>query len=477
MSLINGWELVVGLEVHAQILSKSKLFSGAGAGFCTEPNSQVGYFDAGFPGMLPVINGFCVEQGIRSALGLKAKVHTFSVFDRKNYFYPDLPCGYQISQYSQPLATQGQLELHNGRIVGIKRIHLEMDAGKNLHDQHVTKSYVDLNRSGVGLMEIVSEPELYSAKEAAIFLRYLRTLLRYLRSCDGNMEEGSLRCDANVSVHKPHTPLGTRCEIKNLNSLRFVQQAIDYEARRQISLLEQGGYVEQQTRLWDPSAGVTRTMRSKEEAHDYRYFPDPDLLPLTLDPQWIETIRQSLPELPGEKKKRLQQTYGLSSQESELLAEEEKKADFFEIVAAGRDPKRVFGWVTTELFGALNQANLGIEDSPVKAHALGELIDLITKQTISGRMAKEVFEDMFQSKKGALSIIHEKGLRQITDTEVLQAEVEVVVSLHPDKVEQYCLGKEKLFGFFVGQVMKRTQGKANPQLLNQILHKLLEQQR
>ncbi len=477
MSLIQGntgdWEVVIGLEVHAQVVSKAKLFSGASTQFGAEPNGQVSFVDAGFPGMLPVINRFCVEQAVRTGLGLKAQINLTSVFDRKNYFYPDLPCGYQISQYSQPIVGRGELllDLPDGviRRIGITRLHLEMDAGKSLHDQHPQKTYVDLNRSGVALMEIVSEPDLRSSEEAGAYMRKLRTILRYLGTCDGNMEEGSLRCDANISVRRPGAPFGTRCEIKNLNSIRFVQQAIDYEARRQIEVIEDGGTIDQETRLWDTGKGVTRTMRSKEEAHDYRYFPDPDLLPLDLDPAWVDQIKADLPELPDEKKDRFMHDYKLPAYDAGVLVQERPRADFFEAVAKGRDGKLSANWVMGDLFGALNKVGLDVEQSPVSATALGGLVDLIADNTISGRIAKEVFEEMFATGQPAADIVEAKGLKQVTDIGAIEAAIASVLDKNPDKVAEYHGGKEKLFGFFVGQVMKATQGKANPTMVNDLL--------
>ena len=477
MTYIQGetgdWEMVIGLEVHAQVSSKAKLFSGAATAFGAEPNSQVSFVDAAFPGMLPVINGVCVELAVRTGLGLKAVINPVSVFDRKNYFYADLPAGYQISQYTQPIVGKGEivLDLPDGssRLVGITRLHLEMDAGKSLHDQHPAKTYVDLNRSGVALMEIVSEPDMRTAEEAGAYLRKLRTILRYLGTCDGNMEEGSMRADCNVSVRRPGEALGTRCEIKNVNSIRFVQQAIEYEARRQIEVIEEGGVIVQETRLWDTSRGITRSMRSKEEAHDYRYFPDPDLLPLVLEPAWIEAIRITLPELPDDKKQRFIRDYRLSPYDAGVLVAEQARADFFEAVARGRDPKLAANWVTGDFFGALNKAGKDIQDSPVDAGALGGLIDLISDNTISGRIAKEVFEEMFATGRPAAEIVEAKGLRQVTDTGAIDSAIAAVMAKNADKVAEYRSGKDKLFGFFVGQVMKQTGGKANPALVNEIL--------
>jgi aspartyl-tRNA(Asn)/glutamyl-tRNA(Gln) amidotransferase subunit B len=467
------WELVIGLEVHAQVISKAKLFSGAATDFGAEPNTQVSFIDAAFPGMLPVINECCVEQAVRTGLGLKAEINHFSVFDRKNYFYADLPAGYQISQYKQPIVGFGQITLDlpdgSSRTVGITRLHLEMDAGKSLHDQHPTKTYVDLNRAGVALMEIVSEPDMRSPEEAAAYLRKLRTILRYLGTCDGNMEEGSMRCDVNVSVRRPGGELGTRTETKNVNSIRYVQMAIEYETKRQIEVLENGGTIAQETRLWDTVKFVTRSMRSKEEAHDYRYFPDPDLLPLELDPAWVDQIKATLPELPDEKKARFIADYKLSPYDAGVLVAERASADFYEEVARGRDAKLAANWVMGELFGALNKQGKDIETSPVSAANLGGLVDLIADNTISGRIAKDVFAEMVETGKPAALIVEEKGLRQVTDTGAIESAIDGVLAANADKVADYRGGKEKLFGFFVGQVMKQTQGKANPALVNEIL--------
>jgi aspartyl-tRNA(Asn)/glutamyl-tRNA(Gln) amidotransferase subunit B len=472
-----SWEIVLGLEVHAQVISKAKLFSGAATAFGAEPNTQVSLVDAAFPGMLPVINAHCIEQAVKTGLGLDAKINLHSVFDRKNYFYADLPAGYQISQYQQPVVGQGTitLDLPGGRTraVGITRLHLEQDAGKSLHDQHPSKTYVDLNRAGVALMEIVSEPDLRSAEEAAAYLKKLRSILRYLGTCDGNMEEGSLRCDVNVSVRKPGAPLGTRCEIKNVNSIRFVGQAIEHEARRQIGILEDGGEIRQETRLFDANKGETRPMRSKEHAHDYRYFPDPDLLPLELDAAWVERIKASLPELPDAKKARFMRDFGLSAYDAGVLVGEKETADYYESVAKGRDAKLAANWVISELFGALNKAGKSIAESPVSAAALGELVGLISNNTISGRIAKDVFQAMVETGKGAAAIVEEKGLRQVTDTGAIEAEIDKVLAAQAEKVAEYRGGKDKLFGFFVGQVMKATGGKANPALLNELLKKKL----
>jgi aspartyl-tRNA(Asn)/glutamyl-tRNA(Gln) amidotransferase subunit B len=471
------WEIVIGLEVHAQIISEAKLFSGAATAFGAEPNTQVSPVDAGFPGMLPVINRHCVEQAVRTGLGLAAQINLHSVFDRKNYFYADLPQGYQISQYLTPIVGKGSivLDMPDGstREIAITRLHLEQDAGKSLHDQHPTKTYVDLNRSGVGLMEIVSEPDLRTAEEAGVYLRKLRTILRYLGTCDGNMEEGSMRCDCNVSVRRPGEKLGTRCEIKNVNSVRFVMAAIEYEARRQIEVLEEGGEIRQETRLFDSGRGTTRSMRSKEDAHDYRYFPDPDLLPLVLDPAWVEDIKRTLPELPDAKKSRFVRDYGLSVEDAGVLVGEQASADYFEAVARGRDAKLAANWVMGDLFGALNRLGRGIEDSPVSAAALGEMIDLITDGTLSGRLAKDVFAAMVESGESPGRIVEERGLKQVTDTGEIEAAIDAVLAAQADKVAEYRGGKDKLFGFFVGQVMKATQGKANPAALNEILRRKL----
>ena len=471
------WEAVIGLEVHAQVVSKAKLFSSAATDFGAEPNTQVSPVDAAFPGMLPVINRHCVEQAVKTGLGLDAEINLTSVFERKNYFYPDLPAGYQISQYQQPVVGHGRvsLDMPDGTVreIGITRLHLEQDAGKSLHDQHPSLTYVDLNRAGVALMEIVSEPDLRSAEEAGIYLRKLRSILRYLGTCDGNMEEGSLRCDCNVSVRRPGDPLGTRCEIKNVNSIRYVMQAIEYEARRQIEIIEEGGRVEQQTRLFDAARGITRPMRSKEEAHDYRYFPDPDLLPLVLDPDWVERLRAELPELPGAKKTRFVSEYGLSADDADVLVAEKETALFFERVARGRNAKVAANWVMGELFGALNRLGIEIEQSPVSAEQVGALIDLIADGTISGRLAKDVFAEMVASGTDPAAIVEAKGLRQVTDSGAIEAAIDAVLTAQADKVAEYRAGRDKLYGFFVGQIMRATQGKADPLLVNLLLKKKL----
>jgi aspartyl-tRNA(Asn)/glutamyl-tRNA(Gln) amidotransferase subunit B len=464
---------VIGLEVHAQVISNSKLFSGASTTFGAAPNSQVSIVDAAMPGMLPVLNRECVAQAIRTGLGLKAKINLVSVFERKNYFYPDLPQGYQISQYQHPIVGEGSilLDLDNGetREVGIERLHLEQDAGKSLHDQHPRKTFVDLNRSGVALMEIVSKPDMRSAEEVGAYLRKLRSILRYLGTCDGNMDEGSMRCDVNLSLRRPGGPLGTRTETKNVNSIRFVQQAIEAEARRQMEILEDGGSIEQETRLFDSRRGETRSMRSKEEAHDYRYFPDPDLLPLELEPAWVEDLKAALPELPDDKKARFMADFGLSAYDAGVLVAERANADFYEEVAKGRDAKLAANWVITNFFGALNASGKRLEEAPVTAAQLGGLLDLLADDTISGRIAKDVFEEMWESGKDAAVIVEEKGLKQITDTGAIEAAIAKVIADNPGQVEQYTSGANpKVIGWFVGQVMKATQGKANPGMVNQL---------
>ena len=470
------WEVVIGLEVHAQVSSNAKLFSGASTAFGAAPNTQVSLVDAAMPGMLPVINGFCVEQAVRTGLGLKAQINLRSVFDRKNYFYPDLPQGYQISQFTQPVVGKGEVVVEVDGVekcIGITRLHLEQDAGKSVHDLDPNATYVDLNRSGVALMEIVSEPDIRSGAEAAAYLTKLRAILRYLGTCDGNMEEGSLRADVNVSVRRPGDEFGTRCEIKNVNSIRFVQQAIAFEAQRQVDLIEAGEKVIQQTRLFDANKGETRSMRSKEEAHDYRYFPDPDLLPLELDSDWVENIKAGLPELPDEKRARFVSEYGLAPDIAGQLTVERERAEYFEQAADGRDVKVVANWVTGELFRFLNEKELDIGESPVAPAALGELVDLIADGTVSNRLAKDVFEEMTLSGKSAAAVVEDKGLKQITDTGALEAEVDKVIASGPKQVEQFKAGNEKILGWFVGQIMKATQGKANPAAVNEILRKKL----
>lgn len=479
-NLIKGntgdWEIVIGLEVHAQISSKAKLFSGAATEFGAEPNSQVSLVDAAMPGMLPVINQFCVEQAVRTGLGLKAKINYVSVFDRKNYFYPDLPQGYQISQFKHPIVGEGEviLDLADGTSVsiGIERLHMEQDAGKSIHDLHPSQSFVDLNRSGIALMEIVSKPDMRSSEQAGAYVRKLRTILRYLGTCDGNMDQGSMRADVNVSVRRPGEELGTRCEMKNINSVRFIQASIEFEARRQIEIIENGGTIEQQTRLFDSKNGETRPMRSKEEAHDYRYFPDPDLLPLELDEAWVESLKENLPELPDEKKARYIEDFGLSPYDATVLVSERDRADFFEAVATGRDAKLSANWVTGSLFGALNKAGVSISESKVSASDLGQLVDLISDQTISGRIAKDVFEIMFESGEAPGKIVEDRGLKQVTDTGAIEAEIDKIIAANPDKVEQV-KEKPRMMGWFVGQVMQATGGKANPKAVNEILQKKL----
>ena len=469
------WEVVIGMEIHAQVLSKAKLFSGASAEFGGDPNTHVSLVDAAMPGMLPVINRFCVEQAIRTGLGLKAKINTYSVFDRKNYFYPDLPQGYQISQYKQPIVGEGTIyiEVDGETIaVGIERLHLEQDAGKSIHDQHPDYSYVDLNRSGVALMEIVSKPDMRSAEEARAYVSKLRTILRYLGTCDGNMEQGSLRADINVSVRRPGEAFGTRCEIKNVNSIRFIGQAIEYEAQRQIDILEDGGTIDQETRLFDSRKGVTRSMRSKEEAHDYRYFPDPDLLPLTFTEEWVEEIRATLPELPDEKKERLMKEYGLKSYDASVLVADPANADYFEEVAKGRDGKLAANWVINELFGRLRKEGLPITESPVSAEQLGRIIDLIRSGDISGKIAKDLFEIVWTEGGDPVRIVEERGMKQVTDTAAIEKAVDEVIAANPDKAEAV-KNKPNMIGWFVGQVMKATQGKANPKAVNELLRKKL----
>ena len=470
--------MVIGLEIHAQVLTKSKLFSGASAEFGAAPNAQVSPIDAGFPGMLPVINKLCVEKAVRTGLGLNAKINLYSVFERKNYFYPDLPQGYQISQYQHPIVGEGVIEIDladgSTKKIGVERLHLEQDAGKSLHDQHPSKSYVDLNRSGNPLMEIVSKPDMNSAEEAAAYVTKIRAIVRYLETCDGNMDEGSMRCDVNLSMRRPGAPLGTRCEIKNVNSIRFVQQAIEYEARRQIEVLESGGVIKQETRLFDTKNGTTRAMRSKEDAHDYRYFPDPDLLPLKIEQSFVDNIQKTLPELPDAKKKRFI-ALGLSAYDAGVIVAEKERADFYEKVANNNDPKLAANWVTTELAGALNKAEKTLADSPVSAEQLSGLIQLISDNTISGKIAKEVFAEMFATGKDAAKIVDEKGLKQITDVGAIEKIVSEVMAENPDKVAEYKAGKDKMFGFFVGQVLKRSGGKANPAIVNDLIKAKLSQ--
>ena len=468
------WEYAIGLEVHAQVASAAKLFSGAPTAFGAEPNTQVSLVDAAMPGMLPVINRVCVEQAVRTGLGFGGNIARYSVFDRKNYFYPDLPQGYQISQYSDPIVVGGTVEIP-GRTVRITRLHLEQDAGKSLHDRDPDRTLIDLNRSGVALMEIVSEPDLRSPEEAAEFLTRLRALLRWLGTCDGNMQEGSLRCDANVSVRKPGAPLGTRTETKNLNSIRFLREAIEYEGRRQVRVIESGGKVVQETRLFDPDRGETRAMRTKEDAHDYRYFPDPDLLPLELDEAFIEDIRTSMPELPEAQRNRFIRELGLSDYDADLLTAERTRADYFEAAAEGRNAKQTANWVAGELLGRLNKEGLEIEAAPIPAAGLGELIDLVADGTLSGRMGREVFEAMWETGRPAAAIVEDRGLKQISDTGALEGLVDDLLAREADKVVEYRAGKTRLLGFFVGQAMKATGGKANPKLVNALLRARLEE--
>jgi aspartyl-tRNA(Asn)/glutamyl-tRNA(Gln) amidotransferase subunit B len=472
------WEIVIGMEVHAQVLSNSKLFSGASTEFGAEPNSQVSFVDAGFPGMLPVINEKCVEQAVRTGLGLNAQINLRSIFDRKNYFYPDLPQGYQISQYKDPIVGEGEvtIDLKDGSSlpVRIERLHLEQDAGKSLHDQHPDSSYVDLNRSGVALMEIVTKPDMRSSEEAASFLRKLRAIVRYLGTCDGNMDEGSMRADVNVSVRRPGDPLGTRCEIKNVNSMRFIAQAVEYEARRQIEIIEGGGAIRQETRLFDARQGETRSMRSKEEAHDYRYFPDPDLLPLELEADWVEAIRQSLPELPDQKKARLIKA-GLSAYDAAVLVAERENADYYEaMVGYGADAKAAANWLNNEYFGRLNKAGLSIAEGPVTPKANAEIVMMVADQTISGKIAKDVLDIEWAERTGAprAAIVEARGMKQVTDTSAIDAAIEAVIAANPDKVEEVKV-KPKAAGWFVGQVIKQTGGKANPAQVNAALKKRL----
>ena len=480
--LINGekgkWEVVIGLEVHAQVTSNSKLFSGSSTKFGAEPNTQVSLVDSAFPGMLPVINEYCIHQAVKTGLGLNAKINTYSVFDRKNYFYADLPQGYQISQYKNPIVGEGKitLDLPDGtKTIGIERLHLEQDAGKSIHDLDPSNTYVDLNRSGVALMEIVSKPDLRSPDEVNAYVKKLRSIMRYLGTCDGNMQEGSLRADVNVSVRKEgDKELGTRCEIKNVNSIKFMQMAIAYEAKRQVELLESGKSIDQETRLFDTKKNETRSMRSKEDAHDYRYFPDPDLLPLNLDKELIEKIKKNLPELPDEKKERFIKDYSLNAYEANVLVSEKEISDYFEEVVKTSDIKLAKNWIMGDLFASLNDKNISISQSPVTAKKMSQLIDSINSGVISGRTAKEVFEAMKETGEEPNKIIESKGLQQKSDPKELEEIIEKILADNKDKVDQYKSGKDKLFGFFVGQVMKVSGGKANPQLVNEILKNKLK---
>jgi aspartyl-tRNA(Asn)/glutamyl-tRNA(Gln) amidotransferase subunit B len=470
------WEIVIGMEVHAQVNSRAKLFSGASTEFGGAPNSHVSLVDAAMPGMLPVINAECVAQAVRTGLGLKAKINLRSVFDRKNYFYPDLPPGYQISQYKQPIVGEGQVEVDadgETSAVGIERLHLEQDAGKSIHDRHPEHSYVDLNRAGVALMEIVSKPDIRSARQAQAFMAKVRTILRYLGTSDGDMEKGNLRADVNVSVRRAgETGFGTRCEIKNLNSIRSIGQAIEAEARRQIDVLEEGGTIEQETRLFDSAKGETRSMRSKEEAHDYRYFPDPDLLPLELTQEYVDSLKKGLPELPDEKRARFMKEYALSAYDAGVLVAERESADYFEAVAKGRDGKAAANWVINELFGRLNKEGKDIEHSPVSASQLGGILDLIGSGAISGKIAKDLFEIVWAEGGDPATIVEQRGMKQVTDTGAIEATVDQVIAANPDKVAQ-AKAKPAALGWFVGQVMKATGGKANPQAVNALLRKKL----
>jgi len=472
------YEVVIGLEVHAQVLSKSKLFSSSPTKFGAEPNSQVSLVDAAFPGMLPVINEFCIKQAVKTGIGLKAKINKRSIFDRKNYFYADLPQGYQISQYKNPIIGEGEviLDMPNGeKVVGIERLHLEQDAGKSIHDMDPQNTFVDLNRSGVALMEIVSKPDLRSLDEVNLYIKKLRSIMRYIGTCDGNMQEGSLRADVNVSVRKKgQKNYGTRCEIKNVNSIKFMQMAIDYEANRQVDVIEEGGVVDQETRLFDTKKNETRSMRSKEDAHDYRYFPDPDLLPLELTDEFINDLKKNIPELPDEKKKRFIEKFKLSSYEANILVSDIETSKYFEEVIKNSDVKISTNWITGELFALLNEKNLEIIDSPISAKNLSKLINLIKDRTISGKIAKTVFEMMADGDIDPQKIIEDKGLKQQSDPKELEKLINKVVNENQEKVKEYKSGKEKLFGFFVGQVMKVSGGKANPQLVNEILKKKLK---
>ncbi len=471
------YEVIIGLEVHAQVLSDSKLFSSSPTKFGSEPNTQVSLVDAAFPGMLPVINEFCIKQAIKTGIGLNAKINNRSIFDRKNYFYADLPQGYQISQYKNPIVGEGfvTLDMPDGeKMIGIERLHLEQDAGKSIHDIDPQNTLVDLNRSGVALMEIVSKPDLRSLDEVNAYIKKLRSIMRYLGTCDGNMQEGSLRADVNVSVRKKgETELGTRCEIKNVNSIKFMQMAIDYEANRQVDILEEGGSIDQETRLFDTKKNETRSMRTKEDAHDYRYFPDPDLLPLELNDDFINEIKKEIPELPDEKKKRFIEKFNLSPYEANILVSDIETSKYFEDVSKKSDVKLATNWITGELFALLNNKNIEITESPITSENLAKLINLIKDGTISGKIAKTVFEIMADSGKDPKKIVEEKGLKQQSDPKELEKIIDIVISDNPKNVEAYKTGKDKLFGFFVGQVMKQSSGKANPQLVNEILKKKL----
>ncbi len=477
------WEVVIGLEVHAQIISKSKLFATASADFGGDPNAHVGFLDAGMPGTLPVLNKVCVDQAIKTGLGLSAKINLLSVFDRKNYFYADLPLGYQISQFTRPIVSDGYLDIDvegETKRIGITRLHLEMDAGKSIHDLHPTKSYIDFNRAGVGLMEIVSEPEIRSSAQAQAYVKKLRMILRYLGTCDGNMEQGSLRVDANVSLRRPGEKFGTRAEIKNVNSIRFLGQAIEYEIDRQMDILESGGEIVQETRLFDPNKGETRSMRSKENAHDYRYFPDPDLLPLRLTEERIDTLKKAMPELPDAKKARFMEAFNLTAYDADVLVAEKETADYYDAAIAALTAKdktaaakMLANWLISEVFAAMNRDHKTL--ASFAPEALAELVDLIQDNTISGKIAKDVFAKMWESGKSAKTLVSELGLQQITDPSAIQGIVEDIIAKNPDNVAAYKAGKQQLFGFFVGQAMAATKGKANPALVNEVLKKILEE--
>ena len=472
------YEVIIGLEVHAQVLSEAKLFSSSATKFGSKPNTQVSLVDAAMPGMLPVINKFCVEQAVKTGLGLNAKINSYSIFDRKNYFYADLPQGYQISQFKHPIVGEGKVILdmpYGTKEVGIERLHLEQDAGKSIHDQDPKNSFVDLNRSGIALMEIVSKPDLRSPGEVGEYIKKLRSIMRYLNTCDGNMEQGSLRADVNVSVRpKGSSEFGTRCEIKNVNSIKFMQQAIEYEARRQIDLIEEGKSIDQETRLFDTKKQETRSMRSKEDAHDYRYFPDPDLLPLELEQDYIETIKKSLPELPDQKKQRLISEFKLSNYEASVIISDQAVSSYYEEVAKNSDYKLAATWIMGELFAILNKEGKEISESPVSSSNLAKMINLIKNGTISGKIAKTVFEEMIKSNNDPSKIVEEKGLKQTSDPKEIENIIDGILSANQDKVEQYKSGKDKLFGFFVGQVMKEMKGKGNPQMINDILKNKLK---
>lgn len=471
------WEVIIGLEVHAQVSSNAKLFSGSCTEFGAEPNTQVSFVDSAMPGMLPVLNEFCVEQAVKTGLGLNAKINLVSIFDRKNYFYPDLPQGYQISQFYHPIVGEGKMEItvdSETRVVNIERLHLEQDAGKSIHDQSPDSSFIDLNRCGVALMEIVSAPDIRSPKEAAEYVKKLRGIVRYLGTCDGDMDKGSMRCDANVSVRKVgDTKLNNRCEIKNLNSMRFIMKAIEYEAERQVEVYEEGGEVDQETRLFDTETSETRTMRSKEDTRDYRYFPDPDLMPVTLTEEYIKKIKDSLPELPEQKVKRYMDELNLSLYDAEILTLEKETAVYFEEVIKENDPKMAANWISAELFGRLNKAGVELKDCKITPEKLSGLLKLISSNVISGKIAKDVFDIMFETGGDALKIVEEKGLQQVTNTDEIEALINKVLEENPDKVAEYRAGKDRLFPFFIGQVMKLSKGKANPAMVNDLLKEKL----